>query len=80
MRKLRDIAFEIESDWKNIKNKGAKEALLNMKEISNIRGGYGADSAGYSVVGCFLTNAIGWRGEVARRVKKELRAMCGQSR
>ena len=80
MRKLREIAFEIEADWKNIKNSGAQEALHQMKEISDIGAQHGHYSTGYSVVGCFLTHAIGWRGEVARRIKKELRAMCGQRR
>jgi len=80
MRTLREIAFEVEADWRNITNSGAQTALHQMKEISDIGAQYGHDSTGHSVVGSFLTHAIGWRGEVARRIKKELRAMCGQRR
>lgn len=80
MRQLREIASEIEADWRKITNAGAQEALRQMKQMGDISTPYGADSAGHSVVGSFLTNAIGWHGEVARRIKKELRTMCGQRR
>ncbi len=78
MRTLREIAVEIESNWHPINNFGAKTALNDMKQMGLIYAPYGADPSGYAVVGSFLSFAIGWRGEVARRVKKELRAMCNQ--
>ncbi len=70
MRELREIAFEIETHWKSITNRGAQEALIHMKQMGDIGSPYGADSTGHSVVGSFLLHAVGWRGEVARRVKK----------
>ncbi len=78
MRTLREIAIEIEADWYPINNFGAKNALKHMKQMGFINTPYGADPTGYAVIGSFLSFAVGWRGEVARRVKKELRAMCSQ--
>lgn len=78
MRTLHEIAMEVEADWNPINNFGAKTALNNMKQMGLIDAPNGADPTGYSVIGSFLGFAVGWRGEVARRVKKELRAMCGQ--
>jgi hypothetical protein len=36
---------------------------------------FGANPNGYSVIAIFISNAIGWHGQAARRIKKELRAM-----
>lgn len=80
MRPLFEIAKEIEAVWLVIKNGGAREALECMKDMGMITEPSGADPNGYAIVGTFLTNAIGWRGDVARRVKKELREMCGHPR
>ncbi|MCK9516227.1 MAG: hypothetical protein M0Q87_09335 [Ottowia sp.] len=80
MRTLREIAREIRADWHVINNGGAREALECMEKMGNITDRFGADPNGYSVVGAFLGNSIGWRGETARRIKKELRAMCGHPR
>jgi len=77
VRTLSEIAAEIQADWIVINNAGAREALKCMRKIDAITERFGADSNGYSIVGTFLSNAIGWRGPVARRVKKELRHMCG---
>jgi hypothetical protein len=33
MRELREIAFEIETHWKSITNRGAQEALIHMKQM-----------------------------------------------
>jgi hypothetical protein len=77
MRTLKEIVNEIQADWPVISNAGARDALECMKKMGAITARFGADPSGYSVVGAFLTNAIGWRGTVARRVKKELRKMCG---
>ena len=73
MRPLREIAIEIEADWKVISNNAAREALSAMKLMGNINAPYLLDSTGHSVVAVFLTNAVGWKGPIARKIKKELR-------
>lgn len=80
MRTLREITLEIASDWNVINNAGARDALECMKQMRKVTEPYAADPNGYSVIGIFLTNSVGWRGEVARRIKKELREMCGHPR
>ncbi len=80
MRSLNVIAAEICSDWGIIKNEGAREALECMSKMGSIADKFGFDPKGHSVVGAFLANSIGWRGPVARRVKKELRQMNGHPR
>jgi hypothetical protein len=80
MRTLKVIASEIQKDWPVINNAGARDALECMKKMGVVTAQFGADPNGYGVIGAFLTNAIGWRGEVARRIKKELRSICGQKR
>lgn len=79
-RTLREIAGEIEADWFVINNQGARKALDCMKTMGVIEAPSFGDPNGYAVVGSFLAHAIGWRGPVARRVKKELRRMCGHPR
>jgi hypothetical protein len=76
-RTLRDIAAEIQSDWPVINNHAAKQALDQMKSMGSIEAPFHRDPNGYAVVGVFLENARGWQGKVAKRVKSELRAMCG---
>ena len=80
MRTLREIALEIESNWKVIKHAGARDALECMKKLGQVTEPFYADPDGYSVVAAFLGGAVGWHGEVARRVKKELKEMCGHPR
>ena len=80
MRTLRAIAAEILADWTTINNTGARDALECMIKMGAITERFGADPNGYSVVGAFLGNSIGWRGPVARQVKKELRQMSGHPR
>lgn len=72
-RPLYKIADEIESDWKKVYF-GAVPYLEAMFSLDKITDNYGADS-GVSVVSYFLANAQGWKGDVARRVKKELNNM-----
>jgi hypothetical protein len=80
MRSLREIAIEIASDWETINNAGAREALKHMKNIGMATDGYGPDDTGsYSVIGMFLSNAVGWKGDVSRRVKKELRDIANKT-
>jgi hypothetical protein len=45
-----------------------------MHTLENIDGNYHYDSAS-SVVLYFLSNASAWRGDTARRIKKELKAL-----
>jgi hypothetical protein len=73
MRKLHVIADEIERDWKNV-NYAARPYLDAMFELDNITDNYYQETA-YSIIAYFLGNANSWRGETARRVKKELNLM-----
>lgn len=72
-RPLHQIAQEIQQDWKPV-NYAAKPYLDAMLSLSNISDNYFMDS-GFSVVAYFLSNATTWRGETARRIKKELNAI-----
>lgn len=73
MRKLSEIAKEIRADWKNV-SVYARPYLDAMASLSTCNENYHADTA-RGVVLYFLSNAGSWRGEVARRVKKELKEM-----
>ena len=72
-RPLYEIAREIRSDWTKV-SPYAKPYLDAMSELSSIDDNYYLDS-GRSVVLYFLSNASGWRGETARRIKAELKGM-----
>ena len=72
-RPLYEIAREIRKDWKTI-NFAATPYLYAMEWCDSINGYYMADSAS-SIVVYFLSNASSWHGQVAMRVKKELRTM-----
>jgi hypothetical protein len=72
-RPISEIAREIKGDWKNIP--ASASAYLNpMMTLTSVDERYFQDSAP-SVIRYFLSNATTWRGEVARRVKKELNDM-----
>lgn len=73
MRKLHEIAREIAADWKTI-SYSARPYLEAMACLDSITDQYGADNA-RSVVLYFLCNAGTWRGDVARRIKAELKGM-----
>lgn len=73
-RPLYEIAEEIRHDWGGKVNFGAVPYLEAMRTLNSIDEDYYADT-GKSIVLYFLANAQSWRGEVARRVKAELRAM-----
>ena len=79
-RTLREIAGEIEADWPVINNRAARQALDYMRTMGSIDAPFGADPHGYAVVDSFLLHAVGWKGDVARCVKKGLREMCGHPR
>lgn len=72
-RSLSTIASEIKRDWKNVYF-GAAPYLHAMSTLDGISEDYGLDS-GKSIVLYFLANASTWRGETARRVKAELKAL-----
>lgn len=72
-RPIYRIAWEIQQDWKK-PYFGAVPYLDAMLMLDRPTDNYGADSA-KSIILYFLSNATTWRGEVARRVKKELKEM-----
>ena len=72
-RTLSTIAREITRDWKN-PYFGAQPYLDAMRGMGDMTDNYFEDDA-RSIVLYFLSNATGWRGEVAKRVKKELKDM-----
>jgi hypothetical protein len=73
-RSLHEIAKEIKKDWGAKMYFGAKPYVDAMICLNSVDDMYICDS-GKSIVAYFLCNAAQWRGEVARRVKKELNAM-----
>lgn len=72
-RTLHDIAREIRSDWKS-PYFGAVPYLDALSSLGSVKDQYGYDS-GRDMVIYFLSNATTWRGETARRVKAELKAL-----
>lgn len=72
-RSLNTIAKDIRSDWTTI-TPYARPYLNAMLSLESINDSYFADSA-KSVVLYFLSNAASWRGDVARRIKAELKEM-----
>ena len=72
-RPLYEIARDIKKDWKNVYF-GAKPYLDAMATLDSINDNYMFDSA-KTIVLYFLGNASTWRGETAKRIKAELKAM-----
>ena len=72
-RPLYTIAAEIRSDWKKV-NYAAEPYLEAMQQLNSIEDNFILDSA-RSIVRYFLSNATTWRGEKAREIKAELKAM-----
>lgn len=75
MRQIYEIANDIRAHWANV-NYAAKPYLDAMHSLGGIGDAYGADSA-HSIILYFLSNAGSWRGEHARRIKAELKAIAG---
>ena len=73
-RPLYTIAAEIRADWKK-PYFGAVPYLQAMSTLDSVDDNYIHDS-GKSIVLYFLSNATTWKGETARRVKAELKALC----
>lgn len=86
MRPLSEIAIEIRNDmvaqhggkWR-MKFVYAVEQLDAISTLNSIRDDYYADR-GTQVVASFLCNATTWKGETARRIKKELNDQLKQAR
>ena len=72
-RSLFTISVDIRKDWQK-PYFGAVPYINAMGSLDDITDNYGYDS-GRSVVLYFLANAGTWRGDVARRIKKELKAL-----
>ena len=71
---IAELAAIIRKDWQKV-NFAAKPYLSAMDCLSNINHQIGFDS-GKSIVLYFLSNASGWRGDVAKAVKLELKNRC----
>lgn len=74
-RPLHAVARDIRNDQTN-PYFGAVPYLQAMSLLDSIDDMYGFDTA-KSIVRYFLSNASTWRGETAKRIKKELKAMVG---
>lgn len=72
-RPLYQIASEIKADWKK-PYFGAVPYIDAMSSLRDVNSTYHFDSA-KSVVLYFLANAQTWRGEKAKAIKAELKAM-----
>lgn len=72
-RPLYEIARDIRKDWKNV-SPYAAPYLQAMFCLESITDNYGFDP-GRSIVAYFLANAGSWRGETAKCIKAELKAM-----
>jgi hypothetical protein len=74
-RSLSTIAREIRADWTK-PYFGAVPYLEAMGQLDQITDRYYMETAD-SMVRYFLSNAGTWKGDVARRVKAELKKMVG---
>jgi hypothetical protein len=72
-RPLSDIAQDITKDWAK-PYFGAVPYLDAMRSLNSINDDYYADTA-KTIVIYFLSNATTWRGDTARQVKAELKAL-----
>jgi hypothetical protein len=72
-RSLNTIANDIRKDWAK-PYFGAVPYLDAMRSLDTLRDKYYFDDA-ESVVRYFLSNATSWKGETARAIKAELKAM-----
>jgi hypothetical protein len=74
-RTLREIAREIEANWLNINNQGAKKALDCMKTMGAIEAPSFGDPNGYGVVGSFqrrgLRSSSLWKSPLPDRMRRK---------
>jgi hypothetical protein len=75
-RPLSTIAREIRKEWGAKVNYAAKPYLEAMSGLDKVSDSYGYDD-GKSIVLYFLSNASSFRGDAAKRIKAELKAMVG---
>ena len=73
VRPISVIAAEISRTWPNV-NYAAKPYLAAMRSLSSVSDSY-LNEDGRGVVLYFLSNATTWRGDDARRIKAELKAL-----
>jgi hypothetical protein len=69
------IARDIKADWKK-PYFGAVPYLQAMSALEDINSDFGADSA-KTIIVYFLANTGTWRGEKAKAIKAELKAIAG---
>ena len=72
-RPIYEIAREIRKEWTKV-NFAAEPYLVAMSRLSGAGDMYGADDA-KSIVLYFLSNASGFRGDAAKRIKAELKSI-----
>ena len=72
-RPIRVIAAEIEKTWPKI-SLAAAAYLPGLRSVDTVRDRYIAET-GRDMVERFLANAGTWRGDDARRIKAELKAL-----
>ena len=72
-RSIRSIALDIRKEWTKV-NYAAKPYLDAMMELDSINDKYGFDNA-KSIILYFLSNASSFRGERAKALKAELKAL-----
>jgi len=73
-RKVYQIAQDIRRDWGSKVNPEARPYLSAMLSLESKKDMYGADS-GDGIILYFLTNASSYRGETAKQLKAELKAL-----
>lgn len=73
-RPIYEIAFDIRRAWGTKVSPYAKPYLDAMASLNSINDKYVYDTAS-SIVAYFLSNASGFRGDDAKRLKAELKAM-----
>jgi hypothetical protein len=78
MRHIHEIASEIEQKWTPKVHPWARPYLDAMSTLYSVNDSYGCDDA-RSIINYFLSNATMWRGEDARRIKKELKDIINET-
>lgn len=71
-RPIYEIAQDIWADWGIKVSPYAIPYLMAMNDLNQITDMYGLES-GKTIVTYFLGNASSWKGEVAKKIKKELK-------
>ena len=77
-RQLHVIAREITATWPKV-NYAAVPYLDAMRTLSSVYDNYFYDT-GRSIVAYFLANAKTWRGDDAKRIKAELKAILKETK